>query len=210
MLELKHPKARDAPPSEAINAWLSLDGIPKNQAKIPNKITVKKQERQAMLEKSSFLNDARDKTFFVTFPSKSEKTKTPIKLNTADKITACLKLKAFEVTTEKTEFGASVQPFTNTTKIERKRAKALKKDKETISTSLEFQFEMANYLFLHKIYLSGGVIMILEKEYQFNLCNPPELIEGMMGIYWGENGNETRILSESDSNWYCYSKTINK
>lgn len=43
-------------------------------------------------------------------------------------------------------------------------------------------------------------------EYQFNLCNPPELIEGMMGIYWGENGNETRILSESDSNWYCYSK----
>lgn len=43
-------------------------------------------------------------------------------------------------------------------------------------------------------------------EYQFNLCNPPELIDGMMGIYWEENGNETRIVSENDAKWYSYSK----
>ncbi len=43
-------------------------------------------------------------------------------------------------------------------------------------------------------------------ECQFNLCNPPQMLEGMMGIYWEENGNETRILNEYDSKWYNYSK----
>ena len=43
-------------------------------------------------------------------------------------------------------------------------------------------------------------------EYQFNLCNPPQMLDGMMGIYWEENGNETRILTEYDSKWYNYSK----
>lgn len=43
-------------------------------------------------------------------------------------------------------------------------------------------------------------------ECQFNLCNPPQMLAGMMGIYWEENGNETRIISEHDSKWYNYSK----
>lgn len=43
-------------------------------------------------------------------------------------------------------------------------------------------------------------------ECQFNLCNPPQMLDGMMGIYWEENGNETRILNEYDSKWYNYSK----
>ena len=43
-------------------------------------------------------------------------------------------------------------------------------------------------------------------ECQFNLCNPPQLLEGMIGIYWEENGNETRIFNEYDSKWYDYSK----
>ena len=43
-------------------------------------------------------------------------------------------------------------------------------------------------------------------EYQFNLCNPPQLLDGMIGIYWEENGNETRIVSESSAKWYSYSK----
>ena len=43
-------------------------------------------------------------------------------------------------------------------------------------------------------------------EHQFNLCNPPEMIDGMIGIYWEENGVETKIISESDANWYDYSK----
>ena len=44
-------------------------------------------------------------------------------------------------------------------------------------------------------------------EHQFKLCNPPEMLDGMMGIYWEENGNETRIISEYDSNWYNYSQS---
>ncbi|MBR3614526.1 MAG: hypothetical protein IKL55_05055 [Clostridia bacterium] len=62
---------------------------------------------------------------------------------------------------------------------------------------------------------SGEYIFIVEDsnfvqypqiEYQFNLCNEPVLLDGMMGIYWEKNGNETRIVSEYDSNWYNYSK----
>ena len=32
------------------------------------------------------------------------------------------------------------------------------------------------------------------------------MLDGMMGIYWEENGNEIRILNEYDSKWYNYSK----
>ena len=43
-------------------------------------------------------------------------------------------------------------------------------------------------------------------EYKFNLCNPPEMLDGMLGIYWDENGNEIEIVSETNGNWYNYSK----
>lgn len=39
------------------------------------------------------------------------------------------------------------------------------------------------------------------------LCNPPILLENMMGIYWDEFGVEKQIISEFDSNWYNYSKS---
>ena len=39
-------------------------------------------------------------------------------------------------------------------------------------------------------------------EYQFNLCNPPQMLDGMIGIYWGDNGNETRILKQTKSFLY--------
>ena len=65
-----------------------------------------------------------------------------------------------------------------------------------IETSGEYSFiiEDTNFVQYQKI------------EQQFNLCNPPEMIDGMIGIYWEENGAETRIISESDANWYDYSK----
>lgn len=65
------------------------------------------------------------------------------------------------------------------------------------------------------IEISGDYTFIVEDtnfvqypqiEYQFNFCNPPQMLEGMMGIYWEENGNETRILNKYDSKWYNYSK----
>lgn len=43
-------------------------------------------------------------------------------------------------------------------------------------------------------------------EFEANLCNPPILLEEMMGIYWDEYGVEKQITSEYDSNWYNYSK----
>lgn len=74
------------------------------------------------------------------------------------------------------------------------------------------QIENAIYF---NIEVSGDYTFIVEDtnfvqypkiECQFNLCNPPQMLDGMMGIYWEENGNETRILNEYDSKWYNYSK----
>lgn len=41
---------------------------------------------------------------------------------------------------------------------------------------------------------------------EFNLCNSPNLLENMLGIYWDENGIEKQIVSSSDSNWYSYAE----
>lgn len=41
---------------------------------------------------------------------------------------------------------------------------------------------------------------------EFNLCNPPILLDNMMGIYWDENGIEKQIISVSDYNWYNYAE----
>lgn len=43
-------------------------------------------------------------------------------------------------------------------------------------------------------------------ELEVQLCNPPILLENMMGIYWDEHGIEKQITSEYDANWYNYSK----
>ena len=63
--------------------------------------------------------------------------------------------------------------------------------------------------------VSGKYTFILEDtnfvqypqlELEVVLCNPPILLENMMGIYWDEFGTEKQITSEYDSNWYNYSK----
>jgi len=43
-------------------------------------------------------------------------------------------------------------------------------------------------------------------DYEFALCNKPVLIEGMQGVYFDSNGEEHKISSEVDPNWYNYNK----
>lgn len=44
-------------------------------------------------------------------------------------------------------------------------------------------------------------------EHDFELCNSPQLNDGMIGIYWDENGVEKQINSIYDENWYDYSSS---
>ena len=44
-------------------------------------------------------------------------------------------------------------------------------------------------------------------DYEIMLCNPPTLIEGLIGVYWDESGVEYSIANTSDGNWYNYSKS---
>lgn len=93
------------------------------------------------------------------------------------------------------------------------------KDDET--TSLKKCSTLKNYKYVPEenavyfnIDVSGKYTFIIEDknfvqypkiEYEFKLCNPPELLEGMMGVYWDENNVEKQIVSNYDSNWYNYS-----
>ena len=63
--------------------------------------------------------------------------------------------------------------------------------------------------------VSGKYIFVVEDtnfvqypqvELEVVLCNPPVLLDNMMGIYWDEYGVEKQITSEYDSNWYNYGK----
>lgn len=46
-------------------------------------------------------------------------------------------------------------------------------------------------------------------ELQVELCNPPKIENGMVGIYWDDDGNEINIESEKDPKWYNYAnKTL--
>ena len=66
----------------------------------------------------------------------------------------------------------------------------------TIDTSGKYSFivEDSNYV----------QYPLITKE--FDLCNPPDLKDGMTGIYWDESGNEQTITSTNDSKWYDYSE----
>ena len=44
-------------------------------------------------------------------------------------------------------------------------------------------------------------------DYEIMLCNPPVVVDGLIGVYWDEDGVEYSIASSSDGNWYNYSKT---
>ena len=100
--------------------------MPKAHAKMPNNTTVKKQEKHAILDKFSFSWFTSESTSSATLVVINEKIKAPRKLKTADKSVPCHSFNVPDETTEKTEFGASVQPFTKTTRIERKSERLLK------------------------------------------------------------------------------------
>ena len=107
--------AKSAPKSEKIRAWLSLDGKPKNQAKTPKNTTVIKHERQITDAPRLDETFAIENIVFATLAPVSDEIKTPKKLKMLDRSAPCQSFKVPELTIEKIEFGASVQPFTKTT-----------------------------------------------------------------------------------------------
>ena len=64
-----------------------------------------------------------------------------------------------------------------------------------ISNDYSFIVEDSNFIQYDKI------------DYNFELCNPPQLHNGMVGVYWDENGIEHEIKSIYDKNWYDYSNS---
>lgn len=42
---------------------------------------------------------------------------------------------------------------------------------------------------------------------EIKLCNKPQLLEDMTGIYWDENGNEIVVEEQNNPNWYNYSSS---
>ena len=119
------PSAKSAPKRENKSAWLSLDGRPKYQAQTPKTTMVIKQQRQIRVASCFPLTFIKEKTVFATPAPPSEVTKTPKKLKMLDKSAPCQSFKMPELTIEKIEFGASVQPLTKTT------AKASKNTKKS-------------------------------------------------------------------------------
>ena len=114
---------REAPAREKISAWLSLDGILKSQLITPNSTTQINEERHKMLPCLGVGDSAKRKIDFATAGTKRVLTMTPNKLKAPLKRLALKRLSLFDKTTEQIAFGASVQPFTNTTQTARKNAK---------------------------------------------------------------------------------------
>ena len=117
------PNAKSPPSNEKIIAWLSLEGSPKNQHKIPKRTMTMKQERQTMLVLCFEDRLINENIVLATLAPKSEVRKTPKKLKIPDKSAPCQSFSAPEATIEKIEFGASVQPLTKTTDKAKKNTK---------------------------------------------------------------------------------------
>lgn len=113
---------KEAPASEQIRAWLSLDGRPKSQAKIP-KITTQSKVAQAILELFAPLSEKTNLAIFE--PNKYAKS-TPKKLQIAQSQSAFFNLIAPVQTAVATTLGASVKPLTKTTPTQRKIASTSK------------------------------------------------------------------------------------
>ena len=146
------PVAKREPLKEKIKAWLSLDGRPKNQAMTPNRTIVIKQERQTVKPWLLLPKSVRENMVFATLAPRIDDNNTPKKLNIPESKAPCHSFNTPESTTEKIEFGASVQPLTKTTsrakkKVKKPRGVSMFDQKLIKITPFTKQF------FFHKIYL---------------------------------------------------------
>jgi hypothetical protein len=107
------PKQRDAPKTAEIRAWLSLDGMASIHAPTPNTITVIRDAHTPAVP--YFPKDAIDDTDSATLRPNKEEKATPIKLHIPPSRQAFLFERIPELIIPEIEFGASVNPFTNTT-----------------------------------------------------------------------------------------------
>ena len=83
--------------------------------------------------------------------------------------------------------------FTRAQQAKDKTIEAQKNEEATIS---EYMDEMDKYI---TDYAEG-------KWNSDKKVNSPKLMEGMIGVYWDENGNEIEVTSENSDNWYNYDK----
>lgn len=114
---------REAPASEKISAWLSLDGMPKSQLIAPKTITQINEETHKIAPCLGVEALAKEKIDFATVGITRVLTITPNKLKAPHKRLDLTRLNLFDKTTEQIALGASVEPFTKTTQIARKNAK---------------------------------------------------------------------------------------
>lgn len=109
-------KAIDAPEIEAISAWLSLVGIPKNHAVTAHRIIVSIDAHIVIQAVSGlFPKSAIPETVSATLPLNNDITQTPAKFITDASIIAFFGESDFVDIHAAIAVGASVQPFTVTT-----------------------------------------------------------------------------------------------
>ena len=98
----------------------------------------------------------------------------------------------------------SIQALTNTGLFEK-----ANEAKEKTQNAAENQAKTLNeYEDALNQYVSGNV-KTLQADGSWNVAkkvNSPQLTQGMTGIYWDKDGNETEVTVDNQDNWYDYDK----
>lgn len=98
----------------------------------------------------------------------------------------------------------SIQSLTNTGLFQK-----ANEAKEKMQNAEENQAKILNeYEDELNKYISGNVNTLQADGSWNNIkkVNSPQLMEGMTGIYWDENGTETEVNVDNQDKWYDYSK----
>ena len=98
----------------------------------------------------------------------------------------------------------SIQSLTNTglfAKAQEAKEKSQNAEENQAKTLNEYEDELNKYI--------SGNAKKLQADGSWNntkKVNSPQLMEGMTGIYWDENGTETEVNVDNQDKWYDYSK----
>ena len=98
----------------------------------------------------------------------------------------------------------SIQALTNTglfQKANEAKEKMQNAEENQAKTLNEYEDELNKYI--------SGNVKTLQADGSWNSTkkvNSPQLMEGMTGIYWDENGTETEVNVDNQDKWYDYSK----
>ena len=100
--------------------------------------------------------------------------------------------------------GITISSLTNTGLFEK-----AKEARDKTANAAENQAKILNeYEDVLNQYVSGNV-KTLQADGSWNVAkkvNSPQLMEGMTGIYWNKDGNETVVTVDNQDDWYDYSQ----